>query len=153
MAYAHYSDPLSLQYQFRNPLGLHMFCTHAQFFKNCPTCKFAPPPQIHQFRHGRLADRRYDEETGLLIFNNHIQGYQKGLADLEIKCSGKSKSQVRATSSIKELIRAYYLPDGTAPLVARYLRKALADESITDSTPINYFAPRVAAREEAVNAG
>ena len=146
-SYTLYSQPDSLQYQFRNPLGLQQFCSHAQWFKNCPICRHNPPPNHHKYDDGRVAIRNYDLDTGMRIFRTHMQGYQHALQDLEIKCGDKSKSKVRGNSSIKELIRAYNLPDGTAVHVARYLRKALADESINENTPINSF---MTAREKEV---
>jgi hypothetical protein len=140
IAYTEYSQPSSDQYRFRNPLGLQMFCPHATFFKNCPTCRNGEIPTEHLYKaSGHTIHRQYDKKTGLRIFNNHIQGYQSGLADLEIKCSGRSKSKVRETSSIKELMRSYCLPDGTASMVARFLRKALGDDTISETTPIGYF--------------
>jgi hypothetical protein len=139
VAYTHYTDPTHPQYQFRNPLGLQMFCPHATYFKNCPQCKTGDFPTVHYYDHG-VVTKKYDKETGLRIYNTHIQGYQGALHDLTIKCSGKSKSKVRETSSIKELIRSYCLPDGTAACVARFLRKALKDENISENTPIQYFA-------------
>jgi hypothetical protein len=138
MEYTLYSDPTSQQYRYRNPLGLKVFCTHALLFKDCPECKFHPPEMTKEYN-GTIVPRMYDRDTGLRIFNSHIQGYQASLYDLKLKCSGHSKSKVRANSSIKELIRSYYLPDGTAACVARFLRKALNDESITENTPIEYF--------------
>jgi hypothetical protein len=138
IAHNNYALPDHPQYQFRNPLGLQMFCPHALYFKNCPECKNGGFPTEHP-TYSRPLTKRYDMETGLRIYNNHIQGYQSGIEDLRIKCSGRSKSKVRDTSTIKELIRSYCLPDGTAQAVARFLRKALKDDSITEKTPIGYF--------------
>jgi hypothetical protein len=138
MSYTLYADPSSQQYHFRNPLGLKVFCGHALLFKDCPECKNHPPEMTKSYN-GVTVPRLYDRETGLRIFGTHVQGYQASLYDLHLKCSGKSKSKVRDTSSIKELIRSYFLPDGTAACVARFLRKATGDDSITEDTPIYTF--------------
>jgi len=140
--YTHYADPASAQYRYRNPLGLQMFCSHAQPYKDCDECHARPPEATKRYNDGSreiVVSRKYDRETGMRIFDTHVQGYQASLYDLHLKCSGKSKSKVRNTSTLKELIRSYYLPDGTAACVARFLRKATGDESITESTPIEYF--------------
>lgn len=138
IAHNNYSLPDHPQYQFRNPLGLQMFCPHACYFKNCPECKNGDFPTQHTY--GRTVNfKKYDKDSGLRIYNNHIQGYQAGIQDLLIKCSGKSKSKVRDSSTIRELIRSYCLPDGTAIPVVRFLRKALRDETISDKTPISFF--------------
>ena len=146
--YTDYSNPESLQYQYRNPLGLQMFCSHAQPFKTCHTCCTATISTMHLYESGATVQRKYDVSTGLRIFDSHIQGYQAGLYDLRIKCSGKSKSKVTENSSIRELIRSYYLPEGTASYAAKFLRRALKDQSISEDTPINYF---VTVKEEVVN--
>jgi hypothetical protein len=131
-----YTDPESAQYQHRNPLGLRAFCRHHVVVVNCEECK--DKPLMHKNNEGTHL-RRYDDKTGMRIFDSHIQGYTSGLYDLEKKCTGNSYSKVQKCSSIRELMRSYYLPDGTAESVARFLRKALHDESISEHTPIEYF--------------
>jgi hypothetical protein len=135
-----YSDPTSVQYKYRNPLGLMAFCRHAKPYKKCTDGCSTPKSDRHE----------YDPKTGLRIFKTHVRGYQCALSDLEIKCSDRSYSKVRKTSSIRELIRSYYLPDGTAGYAARFLRKALGDETITEETRIEYFMSTT--EKETVNA-
>lgn len=130
IAYTNYSNPESLQYKFRNPLGLKMYCSHAQWFKQCNTCSEAGPVG---------ARHKYDRESGMRMFSGHVHGYDAALFDLYLKCRGESRSKVTKDSSIRELIRSYYLPDGTSSYVVRFLRRALKDESITEATPVNYF--------------
>jgi len=148
-----YSLPDSDQYRFRNPLGLRMYCDHGMFFKNCDICSVHLPSEKKEFTEGpnagQIRVRRYDKETGMRIFGSHVDGYCAALHDLGMKCRGRSKSKVYEDSPIRELIRSYYLPDGTAEPVVRFLRRALKDDSITKHTPINFF---VAREEETVNA-
>ena len=141
-----YTSPDSEQYQFRNPLGLRAFCPHHSAVNNCEQCRNKPLEVVRRYETG-VTSRKYDPATGMRIYDSHVQGYSSGIYDLKTKCAGKSKSKVRKDSSIKELIRSYYLPDGTASYVARFLRKALKDETITENTPIEYFVD-VDAREE-----
>jgi hypothetical protein len=133
VAYTHYTDPTSVQYRLRNPLGLLAFCMHANPYKGCPECKEATPG---------MSKHAYDVDTGLRVFQNHVSGYHSALYDLKVKCSGKSRSKVKNTSTLKELIRSYYLPDGTANYAARFLRKALGDDTICEDTPIEYFVEK-----------
>lgn len=128
IAFTNYTDPGSAQYRYRNPLGLMAFCRHALPFLKCTECVEPKSSRIE-----------YDPDSGMRIFRSHIRGYQYAIYDLQIKCQGRSYSKVRKTSSIRELIRSYYLPDGTAEYSVRFLRQALGDEAITEDTPIEYF--------------
>ncbi len=128
IAFTSYCDPGSAQYRYRNPLGLMAFCRHALPFRKCAECVEPKSARIE-----------YDPDTGMRIFRSHIRGYQYAIYDLQIKCEGRSYSKVRRTSSIRELIRSYYLPDATADCSVCFLRKALDDDSITEDTPIEYF--------------
>lgn len=130
IAYTLYTDPASAQYRFRNPLGLLVFCSHRMPYKQCPDCKITGPVG---YRHP------FDTETGIRIFSTYLSGYSSGLFDLELKCTGRSGSKVRSDSTLRELIRSYFLPDGTTIGVSRFLRKALRDDTINEKTRIHYF--------------
>lgn len=78
-------------------------------------------------KHARNAD-------GLRIFNSWLDGYQALLFDLQVKISGKSRSKVDGDSTLRDLMRSYYLPDGTADYIAKFMRRALKNDAITAKT-------------------
>lgn len=90
------------------------------------------PLMLKQFENGLYRDR-------LRRFGSFVHGYQAAIYDLNVKCSGKSRAKLDDPPTLQGLIRVYSLPDGTANYVARYLRKALKDEQIRESTELRYF--------------
>jgi len=72
-------------------------------------------------------------------FPSLLGGYGAGLYDLKVKCSGESRAKLEDQFNLKGLIRVYSLPDQTVIYVTRFLRKALNDESIKDTTELSYF--------------
>lgn len=105
-----FRDPESPSYQNRNPLGLLAF-------------KDTQPCDAH----------------GQRIFKSFMDGYQAGLFDLLIKCTGRSSSKLKATSTLTDLVLTYHQPETAAKYVARFLRRALSDERITEKTELAYF--------------
>lgn len=77
------------------------------------------------------------DANGLRIFQSWLDGYQALLFDLQVKVSGKSRSKVGADSNLKDLMQSYLLPSGTADYVARFMRRALKDDSITAATKLS----------------
>lgn len=73
------------------------------------------------------------------IFRSALDGYQALLFDLAVKCDGKSRTRLKGESTLRDLVLAYHQPETAAKYVARYLKRALKDESITDKTPLSYF--------------
>jgi len=72
-------------------------------------------------------------------FNSLLGGYGAALYDLSVKCSGKSRAKLDEQFDLRGLIRVYSLPDQTSMYVARFLRKALKDDSIKETTGLSYF--------------
>jgi len=72
-------------------------------------------------------------------FNSLLGGYAAGIADLKIKCSGKSRAKLEDQFNLQGLMRVYYMPDQTTIYVARFLRKALRDDTIKETTELSYF--------------
>jgi hypothetical protein len=112
-AICHYSgwdDPESEGYQARNPMLLKAFLP----------------------KHPRNL-------TGKRVFRSLLDGYQAGLFDLATKCVGKSHSGLKPESSLRELMYAYGFPEAMARSVAKFLRRALQDESINEATQLSIF--------------
>ena len=83
------------------------------------------------------------DEGGRRIFPSLINGYGALLYDLEAKCSGRSRSKLKATSSIRDLlVRGFSQPASSADLVLCFLQKALPDDHIGDETQIGFFMGR-----------
>ena len=110
MHYSGYGNPDSAAYRTRNPGLLKAFSQ----------------------RHPR-------NDEGHRVFRSFVDGYQALLYDLEIKCAGKSRSKLAPDSTLVDLMRAYGLPDTQASFVAKYLKKALLDESVSAVQPLSYF--------------
>lgn len=110
MHYSGYSNPDSGAYRARNP-GLL---------------------KAYSMRHQR-------DDGGYRVFQSFVDGYQALLYDLQIKCQGRSRSRLTPDSTLIDLMRAYGLPDTQASFVAKYLKKALVDESVSAMQPLSYF--------------
>ncbi len=73
-------------------------------------------------------------------FDSLHSGMVACLFDLKIKCSGRSRARLRGeTFNLRGLARAYYLPDGCARYLVKFVRKSLSDQSISEDTPLDYF--------------
>jgi hypothetical protein len=70
------------------------------------------------------------------VFESVLNGFQALLYDLETKCSGRSRSKLKPTSAITDLLAVYSQSNPGA--VLKFLRKAL-NVSITDKTPLSFF--------------
>lgn len=104
------SDPKSRAYQNRNPLLLKAFSP----------------------KHAKDAD-------GYRIFRSFVSGYDNALIDLTIKCSGRSRFGLTPESPLVDLVKVFGNPATAATFIVRFLRKALGDESLTDTLPLKYF--------------
>ena len=104
-------DPSSAAYQARNPGALKAF-----------------------------SPKHSKDKTGLRVFKSWLDGYQALLFDLQIKCAGKSTfKQISAASNLSQLSVSMGMSASTGRYLAKFLRQALADEAITEATPISYF--------------
>lgn len=108
--YSGYNDPGSTLHDARNPGGLKAM--------------------------GLIQAR---DEKGNRTFQSVIDGIQALFYDVELKVSGKSRAQLKPESTLIDLSASYNLPITTATAWARFLRKAIHDESISATTPLSYF--------------
>ena len=110
--YSGYDDPTHRTYLARNPGRLKAFLPHQK---------------------KTLEDLR--------VFDKHVDGYAALMFDLSVKCTGKSRIGLKATSPLKELLFSldFNIGDGGVRNVVTYLRRALKDETLNDEVPLNYF--------------
>lgn len=92
------------------------------------------------------------DDDGFRVFSSFASGLDNALIDLRIKCSGQSHSKLKATDTLKDLVR-YFGNDASATRsVKNYLRHALNDESIRESQELSWFVEGEEIKEKAVNA-
>lgn len=108
-AYSGYSDPASPLYAARNPGGL------------------------------KSVGSQPNDEKGNRTFRSVIDGLQATFYDVELKVSGRSRAKLKPDSTLIDLSTSYNLPILTATAWARFLRKALNDQTISAHTPLSYF--------------
>jgi hypothetical protein len=103
----------SESYRLRNPLMLRNYA----------------PPGKHKIT-----------DSGVRVFDSFLGGYKAALYDLKIKLGGESNSGIRPTDCLRNLLAVYQINQEQDILVVCYfLRKALADPTITALTPLSYF--------------
>jgi hypothetical protein len=108
-------DPRSEAYRFRNPLALR-------------------EKEVIRDGNDKVVDVKFN---GLRRFRSWVHGYEAGLYDLRVKCSGKHRTLTQF-SSISDLT-AYYGLAGKGEHVADYLSFALQDDKITAETKLFVF--------------
>ena len=108
--YSGFADPESEEYQIRNPGRLTAF-----------------------------SDKHARTPNGKRVFRSLLDGYQALLFDLAVKCVGKSNSGLKPASTLTDLVLVYGFPPGTVRFVAKFLRHALGDETVKETTPLSYF--------------
>ena len=79
------------------------------------------------------------DENGYRIFNSYPSGYDNLILDLQIKCSGRSHARLKPDDTLVNLAACYGYPKGSATYLKKFLRKALNDENIMESTPLSFF--------------
>lgn len=103
-------DPQSDAYRLRNPLMLKAFSP----------------------KHDR-------DEKGRRRFRSFTSGYDNGILDAQIKCSGRSFSKIGPESTLTDLVCLYGNPKTAAKHVKNFLRVALEDETISEDTKLSWF--------------
>ena len=78
--------------------------------------------------------------SGRRVFKTWLAGYRASCADLEIKVSGKSRAGLKEDDKLENLLRVLGVDQKLGQQqVAKFLRRALKDQSITMETPLTYF--------------
>ena len=103
-------DPQSDAYQLRNPLMLRAFSP----------------------KHDR-------DEKGRRQFRSIPSGYDNGILDARIKCSGKSYSKIGPENTISDLVVLYGHPASATRYVVNFLRHAAKDDTIPADVKLGWF--------------
>jgi len=107
------SNPESEAYALRNPLLIRSFAR----------------PGKHE-----------TDEQGRRIFTSFLSGYKAALFDASLKIEGKSRAGLKPTDTLVNLLGVYGIKEaGGIKNVVVFLRKALKDESLSQTTPLSYF--------------
>jgi hypothetical protein len=106
-----WSNPVADAYQLRNPGLLRAFT----------------------LRHAA-------DDAGRRIFPSLVDGYQALLYDLQRKCTGLSRSKLKPTDPLVELlIRGFSQPPSAEEYVLCFLTSALPRLNVTAHTPLKFF--------------
>ncbi len=106
-------NPESDSYRLRNPLLIRSFAR----------------PGKHE-----------TDEQGRRVFTSLLSGYKAALFDMELKITGKSRAGLQPTSTLANVLGVYGIKEpGGISTVVSFLRRALTDQSISNTTPLSYF--------------
>jgi hypothetical protein len=112
-AFAHlngWHNPVSDSYRLRNPLLLRAF-----------------------------SPKHVKDDQGRRVFSSFTSGYDNGLLDVRIKCSGKSHSKLTPESTLIDLVCVYGNDASAARSIKNFLRAALQDDAILESQKLGWF--------------
>jgi hypothetical protein len=86
-----------------------------------------------------FAPKHARDEKGRRVFRSFVAGYENGLIDLRIKCSGRSRSHLQPVDPIEKLICVYGNNRSATRTVVNFLRHALKDDSIPETVNLGWF--------------
>lgn len=112
-AFAHlngWHNPVSDSYKLRNPLLLRAF-----------------------------SPKHVSDEEGRRIFSSFTSGYDNGILDVKIKCSGKSHAKLTPMSTLRDLVCVYGNHVSATRAVKNFLQRALGDDTIRESQALGWF--------------
>lgn len=80
------------------------------------------------------------DEQGRRVFTSLLSGYKAALFDMELKITGKSRAGLQPTSTLANVLGVYGIKEpGGISTVVSFLRRALTDQDINNTTPLSYF--------------
>ena len=82
------------------------------------------------------------DEKGNRKFKSFVSGWDNGIIDVKIKCSGQSyyaKKGLGPTSPLADLVCLYGNPASATRTIVNYLRHALKDDTIPQSVTLGWF--------------
>lgn len=107
------TNPDSILYQIRNPLGIVSF--------------------------SRPGKNEIDDD-GRRVFASDLAGRRACLFDLDLKVKGESRAGIKPEDKLENLLRVYGVSELLGQQqVVKFLKRALKDETISRSTPLAYF--------------
>ncbi len=103
----------------------------------------SPDSEAYQTRNPGLLKawsvRHPRTDSGVRVFDSHIDGYQALLFDLKIKAVGKSRYHLTGDSTLLDLMHAYQFPPTMAGFLVKFLRQALPDDATAETSTLNFF--------------
>lgn len=112
---------------------------------------FSPSSDAYKLRNPLMlkafSPKHDRDDKGRRRFKSFTSGYDNGIIDCSIKCSGKSFSKIGPDSTLKDLVCLYGNPATAAKSVKNFLRVALEDENIMETTPLSYFLEKLEEKE------
>lgn len=79
------------------------------------------------------------DEHGNRLFNSVIDGLQALIFDTQLKLQGMSRHCLQPSNTLQDFAVSHGQPITAAEAFAKYLRKALTDETINKKTELRYF--------------
>lgn len=81
-----------------------------------------------------------DGEDGVRVFKSSLAGIRANLFDLMCKCSGESRAGIKKDDLLENVLRVYGIVElGGQQTVVKFLKRALQEEDITKTTPLEWF--------------
>jgi hypothetical protein len=106
-------------------------------------CWHSPTSDAYKLRNPLLlrafSPKHVKDEEGRRIFSSFTSGYDNALLDCRIKCSGKSHSKLTPDSTLIDLVKVFGNDASSARAVKNFLRAALQDENIMETTKLSWF--------------
>ena len=78
-------------------------------------------------------------EQGQRVFRSVLDGMQALMFDITAKLEGKSRAKLAASSTLTDFAVAFGQPATAAQAWVKFMRRALADETLSHKTTIEYF--------------
>lgn len=103
---------------------------------------FTPDSEAFQLNNPGLlrafsVNHRPDSYKGYRRFLSWQGGFKALIFDLTLKCGGKSNASVEKVSQLKDLLALWEIKETRKTL--NFLRRSCNDQSISDSTSLEYF--------------
>ena len=92
---------------------------------------------------GLKAYGKASDETGNRVFGSLIDGWQALLFDTQLKLNGMSRASLQPSDTLQDFAVSHGQPITAADALAKYLRRALHDDSINKKTELRYFLEEV----------
>ena len=86
-----------------------------------------------------FSEKHERDADGYRIFNSWSSGFNNGINDLQIKCSGNSHSRLQPTDTLKDLVKHFGNDASACRAVKNFLRVALNNMDIYENTELSFF--------------
>lgn len=107
--------------------------------------KLKNPGMLKTYRPEKKAD-----SENYRIFTTHAGGFKALIADLQAKCNGKNH-RLTVENTLSDMLKVYgFTNDAAQRKIILFVRRALQDESVSNSTKLAWFneVPEVVLVEE-----